>query len=63
MHSTDCEDILYIKNELLILFNNNVIDRKIYVPASDDDTIINAYKAADGWSNYAADIEEYDFNE
>ena len=63
MHSTDCEDILCIINELLILFNNNVIDRKIYVPASDDDTIINAYKAADGWSNYAADIEEYDFND
>ena len=24
----------------------------IYVPASDDDSIINAYKAAAGWSNY-----------
>ncbi len=33
----------------------------IYVPASDDDSIINAYKAADGWKDYAEYIEEYDF--
>ncbi len=35
----------------------------IYVPASDDDSIINAYKAADGWKDYADYIEEYDFTE
>ncbi len=34
---------------------------KIYVPASDDDSIINAYKAAEGWSEYADLIEEYEF--
>ena len=34
---------------------------KIYVPASSDDSIINAYKMADGWSDYASYIEEYDF--
>ena len=44
-------------------FDNNASDRKIYVPASDDDSVINAYKAAAGWSDYAADIEEYDFTE
>ncbi len=33
----------------------------IYVPASDDDSIINAYKAADYWKDYADYIEEYDF--
>ena len=27
---------------------------KIYVPASDDDSIINAYKAATNWSSYAS---------
>ncbi|MBQ6585024.1 MAG: hypothetical protein IIX42_07760, partial [Alistipes sp.] len=35
----------------------------IYVPASDDDSIINAYKAADYWNTYADYIEEYDFTE
>ena len=44
-------------------FSNNATDRKIYVPASDDDSVINAYKAAAGWSEYAADIEEYEFTE
>lgn len=34
----------------------------IYVPASDDDSIINAYKAADGWQKYADRIQEYDFS-
>ena len=43
-------------------FSNNATDRKIYVPASDDDSIINTYKAADGWKVYADYIEEYDFN-
>jgi len=32
---------------------------KIYVPASDDDSIINAYKAAEGWSSY----KDYIFEE
>ena len=44
------------------MFDNSAPDRKIYVPASDDDSIINAYKEADGWSYYADYIEEYDFS-
>ena len=43
-------------------FDNNASGRKIYVPASDDDSIINAYKAASDWSEYASAIEEYEFN-
>jgi hypothetical protein len=35
---------------------------KIYVPASADDSIINAYKTAQYWSDYASYIEEYDFS-
>jgi len=35
----------------------------IYVPASDDDSIINAYKSANVWSNYATYMEEYNFTE
>ena len=35
---------------------------KIYVPASADHSILNAYKSAQYWSAYAADIEEYDFS-
>ncbi len=31
---------------------------KIYVPASEDDSVINAYKAASGWSPYASYIYE-----
>lgn len=34
----------------------------IYVPASDDDSIINAYKVAAGWKEYADAIEEYEFD-
>ena len=45
------------------MFSDNATDRKIYVPASDDDSIINAYKAANGWKDYADYIEEYDFTE
>ena len=45
------------------MFDTNATDRKIYVPASDDDSIINAYKAADYWKNYADYIEEYEFTE
>ena len=44
------------------MFDNNATGRKIYVPASDDDSIINAYKSAYGWSSYASYIEEYDFS-
>ena len=44
-------------------FNNIAEDATIYVPASDDDSIINAYKAAAGWSAYADLIEEYEFTE
>ena len=35
----------------------NASDRKIYVPAES----VEAYKTADGWSEYAADIVGYDF--
>ena len=41
------------------VFDYNASDRKIYVPASDDDSIINEYKS--GWSEYASSIYEYDF--
>ena len=44
------------------MFYNNASGRKIYVPASDDDSIINAYKAKEYWSDYASYIEEYDFS-
>ena len=37
-------------------FDNNAAGRKIYVPATDDDSVLNAYKEA--WSAYAADIAE-----
>jgi hypothetical protein len=36
---------------------NNASGRKIYVPRAS----VDAYKAASRWSNYAADIEPYDF--
>ena len=45
------------------MFDTNATDRKIYVPASNDASIINAYKAADYWKDYADYIEEYDFTE
>ena len=44
------------------MFFYNASGRKIYVPASDDDSIINAYKAKRYWSDYASYIEEYDFS-
>lgn len=44
------------------MFKNNASGRKIYVPASDDDSIINAYKAASGWSEYSDAFEEYEFD-
>ena len=37
------------------MFSKNLTNMLIYVPASDDDSIINAYKAAEFWSDY----EEY----
>ncbi len=42
-------------------FSDNASGRKIYVPASKDDSIINAYKSADGWKDYADYIVEYEF--
>ena len=35
---------------------------KIYVPASDDHSIINAYRSAETWKQYSDSIFEYDFN-
>ncbi len=40
------------------MFSGNASGRKIYVPASDDDSIINAYKATTWWSDYANYIFE-----
>ena len=39
------------------MFDFNASGRKIYVPRAS----VDAYKAASGWSSYAADIEPYDF--
>ena len=44
-------------------FSNLASINKIYVPASDDDSIINAYTTADGWIDYADYIYEYEFTE
>ncbi|MBR5454439.1 MAG: leucine-rich repeat protein, partial [Rikenellaceae bacterium] len=38
-------------------FNGNASGRKIYVPAES----VDAYKSAEGWSDYADDIVGYDF--
>jgi hypothetical protein len=38
-------------------FDNNASDRKIYVPAGS----VEAYKSAEGWSEYASAIVGYDF--
>lgn len=44
------------------IFLNATIDNlKIYVPASADDSIINAYKNDPSWSQYADKIVEYEF--
>jgi hypothetical protein len=40
------------------MFNNNASGRKIYVPTGS----VDAYKAANGWSDYADAIEGYNFN-
>ena len=39
------------------MFSNTTTDRKIFVPRAS----VEAYKAANKWSDYAADIEPYDF--
>ncbi|MBQ4503063.1 MAG: leucine-rich repeat domain-containing protein [Alistipes sp.] len=39
------------------MFYNNATGRKIYVPRASE----SAYEAAEYWSDYAADIEPYDF--
>ena len=44
------------------IFDFNASGRKFYVPASDDDSIIEAYKSAKYWSEYAEAIEEYEFD-
>lgn len=38
------------------VFTGNSSDLKIYVPESDGDSILNAYKAKYGWSDYASRI-------
>ena len=43
----------------IIAFSYNASGRKIYVPASDDDSIINAYKST--WSGFKSYIYEYEF--
>jgi hypothetical protein len=40
------------------MFDYNASGRKILVPASDNDSIINAYKKASGWSSYQSSIFE-----
>lgn len=44
-----------------IFWGFNKDNLKIYVPASDDDSIINAYKNDPSWSQYADKIVEYEF--
>ena len=39
------------------VFNNNASNRKIYVPRAS----LDAYKTAEGWSEYADAIEPYDY--
>lgn len=39
-------------------FDNNASGRKIYVPYSEDHSILNAYKSATGWSRYSSAIFE-----
>lgn len=58
---TKITDKLVTGNELenTYAFSYNASGRKIYVPASDDDSIINAYKSA--WSGFKSSIYEYEF--
>ena len=73
--STIKEGTFYECNNLTTIYSNNstppTLDwrsivginayNKIYVPASEDDSIINAYKSAKYWSDYASHIYEYDY--
>ena len=43
------------------IFLNDAPDLKIYVPKSDGSTVLEAYKSAERWKDYADIIEEYDF--
>ena len=43
-------------------FRNTASDLKIYVPKSEGLTVLEAYKSAEGWKDYADIIEEYDFD-
>ena len=45
------------------VFSGNTLNRTIFVPASDDDSVINAYRSANVWRNYASHIVEYNFTE
>ena len=40
------------------MFSSNAAGRRIFVPASADDSIISTYKAAEYWSDYASNIFE-----
>ena len=44
------------------IFYNNAPDLKIYVPKSGGSTVLEAYKSAENWKDYADIIEEYDFD-
>ena len=44
------------------IFYSNAPDLKIYVPKSEDSTVLKAYKSVEGWKDYADIIEEYDFD-
>ncbi len=43
------------------VFRSTTADLKFYVPNSVDDSILNSYKTASGWSEYASAIEPYEF--
>ena len=49
--------ISYDYDDMWHLFDNNNFGRKIYVPHNS----VEAYKSAEGWSEYADDIVGYDF--
>ena len=43
-------------------FRNTASDLKIYVPKSEGLTVLEAYKSAESWEDYADIIEEYDYD-
>ena len=43
-------------------FISSKADLKIYVPKSEGSTVLEAYKSAKSWKDYADSIEEYDFD-